>query len=76
MCQPCFGVVVAGHLLHWPPVLTTVAGPILCFGMRLVALAAVGVSLQPLCPSHMRRAAAYDGLTGQTSFSRPVNTRK
>jgi uncharacterized membrane protein YeiH len=32
------GVVVAGHLLHWPPALTTVAGAILCFGMRLVAI--------------------------------------
>ena len=32
------GVVVAGHLLHWPPAVTTVAGAILCFGMRLVAI--------------------------------------
>jgi len=31
------GVVVAGHLLHWPASLSTVAGAILCFGMRLVA---------------------------------------
>jgi membrane-associated phospholipid phosphatase len=26
------GVVVAGHLLHWPRAVTTVAGAILCFG--------------------------------------------
>jgi uncharacterized membrane protein YeiH len=32
------GVVVAGHLLHWPPTATTIAGAILCFGMRLVAM--------------------------------------
>jgi uncharacterized membrane protein YeiH len=32
------GVVVAGHLLHWPPTVTTVAGATLCFGMRLVAI--------------------------------------
>ena len=32
------GVVVAGHLLHWPPAVTTIAGAALCFGMRLVAI--------------------------------------
>lgn len=31
-------VVVAGHLLHWPPTPTTVSGAILCIGMRLVAI--------------------------------------
>src|SRR6476661_1606028 len=32
------GVVVAGHLMHGPPAVTTVAGAALCFGMRLVAI--------------------------------------
>jgi uncharacterized membrane protein YeiH len=32
------GVVVAGHLLHWQPTATTIAGATLCFGMRLVAI--------------------------------------
>ena len=32
------GVVVGGHLLRWPPTATTVAGAVLCFGMRLVAI--------------------------------------
>ena len=32
------GIVVGGHLLHWPPTATTIAGAILCFGMRLVAI--------------------------------------
>jgi uncharacterized membrane protein YeiH len=32
------GVVVAGHLLQWPPTATTVAGAILCFGLRLIAI--------------------------------------
>jgi uncharacterized membrane protein YeiH len=31
-------VVVAGHLAHWPPTATTIAGAILCFGVRLVAI--------------------------------------
>jgi uncharacterized membrane protein YeiH len=31
-------VVVGGHLAHWPPVGTTIAGAILCFGIRLVAI--------------------------------------
>ncbi len=32
------GVVVGGHLLHWPPTATTIAGAILCFGIRLIAI--------------------------------------
>ena len=32
------GIVVGGHLLHWPPTATTLAGAILCFCMRLVAI--------------------------------------
>jgi uncharacterized membrane protein YeiH len=32
------GIVVGGHLMHWPPTATTIAGAILCFGMRLVAI--------------------------------------
>src|SRR5829696_9200955 len=32
------GVVVGGHLLHWSPTATTIAGATLCFGMRLVAI--------------------------------------
>lgn len=31
-------VVVGGHLLHWPPAATTIAGAILCFGIRLIAI--------------------------------------
>ena len=31
-------VVVGGHLLHWPPTATTIAGAILCFAMRLIAI--------------------------------------
>jgi uncharacterized membrane protein YeiH len=31
-------VVVAGNLLHWPPAPTTVAGAMLCFGLRLLAI--------------------------------------
>lgn len=31
-------VVVAGHLAHLPPAGTTIAGAILCFGLRLVAI--------------------------------------
>ena len=31
-------VVVAGHLAGWPPTATTIAGAILCFGMRLIAI--------------------------------------
>jgi uncharacterized membrane protein YeiH len=32
------GVVVGGHLLRWPPTVTTITGAILCFGIRLVAI--------------------------------------
>ena len=32
------GVVVAGHLFHWPPVPTAVAGAAVCFVMRLAAI--------------------------------------
>lgn len=32
------GVVVAGHLLHWPPAPTTIAGASVCFFMRLIAI--------------------------------------
>jgi uncharacterized membrane protein YeiH len=31
-------IVVAGHLLHWPPVATTISGAVLCVVMRLIAL--------------------------------------
>ncbi|MEW6322473.1 MAG: trimeric intracellular cation channel family protein [Acidobacteriota bacterium] len=31
-------VVVAGHLLQWPPALTAPAGAALCFGLRVVAI--------------------------------------
>jgi len=31
-------VVVGGHLAHWPPPATTVAGAILCVGLRVVAI--------------------------------------
>jgi uncharacterized membrane protein YeiH len=39
-------VVVGGHLVDWPPTATTIAGAILCFGMRLVAIRR-GWSLPP-----------------------------
>jgi uncharacterized membrane protein YeiH len=39
-------VVVGGHLVHWPPTATTIAGAILCFGMRLIAIRR-GWSLPP-----------------------------
>ncbi len=32
------GVVVGGHVLHWPPTATTIAGALLCFGIRLIAI--------------------------------------
>ncbi len=32
------GVVVGGHLLHWSPTPTTIAGAILCFVLRLTAI--------------------------------------
>ncbi len=32
------GVVVGGHLLHWPPTATTITGALLCFGIRLLAI--------------------------------------
>jgi len=31
-------IVVAGHLAHWPPTTSTIAGAILCFVIRLVAI--------------------------------------
>jgi uncharacterized membrane protein YeiH len=31
-------VVVGGHLAHWPPTATTIAGALLCFGIRLIAI--------------------------------------
>ena len=31
-------VVVAGHFARWPPTATTIAGAILCFGIRLIAI--------------------------------------
>jgi uncharacterized membrane protein YeiH len=31
-------IVVGGHLLHWPPTATTIAGAALCFGMRFAAI--------------------------------------
>ena len=31
-------VVVVGHVLHLPPTATTIAGAVLCFGLRLLAL--------------------------------------
>ena len=39
-------VVVGGHLAHWPPTATTIAGAILCFGIRLIAIRR-GWSLPP-----------------------------
>lgn len=44
------GVVVGGHLLHWPPTATTIAGAILCVGMRLVAIRR-GWNLPPANPA-------------------------
>src|SRR5438094_1501332 len=44
------GVVVGGHLLHWPPTATTIAGATLCFGMRLVAIRR-GCNLPPAHPA-------------------------
>jgi uncharacterized membrane protein YeiH len=31
-------VVVGGHFAHWPPTTTTIAGAILCFAIRLLAI--------------------------------------
>ena len=31
-------VVVVGHVLHLPPTATMIAGAVLCFGLRLLAL--------------------------------------
>jgi len=31
-------VVVAGHVLHGPPTATAIAGAVLCFGLRLIAI--------------------------------------
>ena len=31
-------VVVAGHLTHWPPTASTIAGAVLCFAIRLIAI--------------------------------------
>ena len=31
-------VVVAGHLLDFPPTTTTIPGAVLCFGIRLIAI--------------------------------------
>jgi uncharacterized membrane protein YeiH len=42
-------VVVAGHLAHWPPLATTIAGAILCFGLRLIAIRR-GWNLPPARP--------------------------
>jgi uncharacterized membrane protein YeiH len=39
-------VVVAGHLARWPPTATTIAGAILCFVIRLIAIRR-GWSLPP-----------------------------
>jgi uncharacterized membrane protein YeiH len=39
-------VVVAGHLVRWPPTATTIAGAILCFAIRLIAIRR-GWSLPP-----------------------------
>ena len=40
------GIVVVGHLMHWPPTATTIAGAILCFAIRLIAIRR-GWSLPP-----------------------------
>ena len=39
-------VVVGGHFVHWPPTATTIAGAILCFAIRLLAIQR-GWSLPP-----------------------------
>jgi uncharacterized membrane protein YeiH len=39
-------IVVGGHLAHWPPTAATIAGAILCFGLRLIAIRR-GWSLPP-----------------------------
>jgi uncharacterized membrane protein YeiH len=39
-------LVVGGHLAHWPPTATTIAGAILCFAIRLLAIRR-GWSLPP-----------------------------
>ena len=39
-------VVVGGHLAHWPPTATTIAGAVLCFAIRLLAIRR-GWSLPP-----------------------------
>ena len=31
-------VVVAGHAAHWPPAMSTIAGAVLCFVIRLIAI--------------------------------------
>ena len=31
-------VVIGGHFAHWPPTATTIAGAILCFVVRLLAI--------------------------------------
>lgn len=42
-------VVVGGHFAHWPPTATTIAGAILCFAIRLLAIRR-GWSLPPARP--------------------------
>jgi uncharacterized membrane protein YeiH len=42
-------VVVAGYLAHWPPPAATIAGAILCFGLRLIAIRR-GWNLPPARP--------------------------
>src|SRR3954469_6690800 len=42
-------VVVAGYFAHWPPTATTIAGAILCFGLRLSAVRR-GWNLPPARP--------------------------
>jgi uncharacterized membrane protein YeiH len=39
-------IVVAGHVAHWPPTVSTIAGAILCFVIRLIAIRR-GWSLPP-----------------------------
>ena len=39
-------LVVGGHLAHWPPTATTIAGAVLCFAIRLIAIRR-GWSLPP-----------------------------
>lgn len=43
------GIVVGGYLLQWPPTATAIAGAILCFGLRLVAILR-GWNLPPARP--------------------------